>query len=77
MEQSILSGAFKEGLFALLFVFLLLYQLKENKANMEKAEEREEKLLSFLDEMKEQFSRLTKQYERLSDDVERIRKKIE
>lgn len=77
MEDMILKAATNQGFFAVMFVSLLVYQLKENKANQEKAEKREEKLVDFLEDMKDQFASLVRQYERLSDDVEEIRKKID
>lgn len=77
VEDMILKAATNQGFFAVLFVAMLVYQLRENKMNQEKAEKREEKLTNFLDDMKNQFASLVRQYERLSDDVEDIRKKID
>lgn len=77
MEELLVNGAGREGFFAVLFIALFVYQLKENRRTMDKAEEREEKLTSFLEEMKDEFSRLGRQYERLADDVDEIRRKID
>lgn len=59
----------KEGIFALLFIWLLVDTKKESKA-------REDKLYNFLDGMKEEFSKLVHNYESLSSDVEDIKNDI-
>lgn len=59
----------KEGIFALLFIWLLIDTKKESKA-------REDKLYNFLDGMKEEFSKLVHNYESLSSDVEDIKNDI-
>jgi chromosome segregation ATPase len=76
IEDIFMKGATKEGFFAILFVGLFIYQIREHRNHLNKAEERENRLISFLEDMKEQFASLTRQYERLSDDVEEIRKKM-
>lgn len=77
IEEILMRTASSQGFFAVLFVGMLIYQLHENKINQEKAEAREEKLTRFLDDMKEQFAALVRQYERLSDDVEDIKEKLD
>lgn len=80
MELELLSFltdvTLKEGIFAVLFVALLIYQLRETKSLLTKAEQREDKLTAFLADMKEQFAGLTKQYEKLSNDVAEVKNKI-
>lgn len=66
MEQGLVDLALKDGIFALLFVALFLYQLRESKS-------RENRLMNFIDEITEKFETLSKQYERLSEDVRSIR----
>jgi uncharacterized protein YoxC len=77
MEDVLMKGALKEGFFALLFVGLLLYQMKENRTSLNKAEERENRLISFIEGMKEEFTGLTRQFERLSDQFERLSDDVE
>lgn len=55
---------------------MLWHQLQENKKQSEIARDREDKLTNFLSGMKEEFSKLVKQYEKLSDDVEDIKQVI-
>lgn len=77
MEELLTKGALKEGFFALLFISLLIYQIRENRYHLNKAEERENKLISFLDEMKEQYAALTRHYERLSEDVAVLKDRLD
>lgn len=77
MEEIFTRGALKEGFFAILFVGILIYQMKEYRRLFDKADEREAKLTNFLENMKEQFAGLTRQYERLSNDVEDLKNKLE
>ncbi|MFS0841180.1 BhlA/UviB family holin-like peptide [Paenibacillus sp. 1P03SA] len=69
MDQTIIDAALKDGLWAVLFVSLFLYNLKESKT-------RENKLMNFIDEISKQFEALAKQYERLSEDVRTIKDDI-
>jgi hypothetical protein len=70
MENLLLEFGIKDSIFAGLFIWLFVYVLKTTKA-------REDKLYSFLDEMKVQFARLVKNYESLSKDVSHIRKELD
>lgn len=70
MDQLLIEFGLKDGLFAGMFVWLLVYVLKTSKA-------REDKLYSFLDDMKIQFTKLVGSYEGLSRDVADIKEKIE
>lgn len=83
MEQLLTEMAGNNGIWATLFITLFLYQLKENKTArvesqnlLEQAHERENKLVSFLNEMSRNFEKLTSQYERLADDVDFIKVEI-
>lgn len=58
------------GVWASLFVFLLIYTLRQT-------EKREERIMNFLDEMSENFEKLSWNFERLSEDVEDIKRKID
>jgi hypothetical protein len=66
MEQALLDFGMKEGLFAALFIWLLY-------STMKRSEEREDKLYSFLDGMKDEFAKLVESYASLADDVAEIR----
>lgn len=61
-----MSLASKEGLFAVMFVALFLYQILDSR-------KREERLMNFIDNISSQFESLAKQYEKLADDVDEIR----
>ncbi|QGG47660.1 BhlA/UviB family holin-like peptide [Heliorestis convoluta] len=76
MEQSLLKAALEQGLWALLFVSLYLYQLNESRRLQADAKEREVKLTNFLQDMTRQFELLAMQYERLSDNVQEIKSEI-
>lgn len=75
MEQ-FLPQLMKEGVFAFLFVFLLWHQIQENKRQGDISREREDKLTTFLEGMKNEFTKLVTQYEKLSEDVEDIKQEI-
>ncbi|MGG3561643.1 BhlA/UviB family holin-like peptide [Neobacillus rhizosphaerae] len=66
MENVLMSLASKEGLFAVMFVALFLYQILDSR-------KREERLMNFIDNISSQFESLAKQYEKLADDVDEIR----
>lgn len=67
METLLLELASKEGLFAVLFVALFIYQILDSR-------NREKRLMDFMDEITKQFEHLAKQYEKLAEDVDEIRK---
>ncbi|MBE7117271.1 bacteriocin [Bacillus paranthracis] len=69
MLEQLAQVGLKEGIFALLFIWLLVDTKKESK-------EREDKLYNFLDGMKDEFSKLVHNYESLSSDVEDIKNDI-
>lgn len=66
----LLEFGLKDGVFVALFIWLLIYTFK-------KSDERENKLYSFLDDMKGEFAKLVGSYEKLSKDVEDIKEEIE
>ncbi|MFT4413175.1 BhlA/UviB family holin-like peptide [Fredinandcohnia humi] len=76
MEQSLLQGAMEQGLWAVLFVSLYLYQLHENRQTRQEARQREEQLTTFISDITKQFEALAKQYERMSDDIQEIKMEI-
>ena len=51
MEQTLLQSASKEGIFALLFVCMLIYVLKEKRDLAVKSEAREVKLQGIIEEL--------------------------
>lgn len=66
MEELLMSLASKEGLFAVMFITLFLFQIVESR-------KREDRLMRFVDSISEQFEKLANQYEKLADDVDEIR----
>lgn len=62
----VMKFAVDQGFLAVLFVFLLGYVLRESK-------NREEKLMTFLDNITEQFKKLSRQFDRIAHDVEEIK----
>ncbi|MTV47858.1 hypothetical protein GJ688_02520 [Heliobacillus mobilis] len=76
MEETLLTKAVEQGIWALLFVSLYLYQLQDSRRLQFDAKERENKLTDFLRDITRQFELLAKQYERLSDDVQEIKSEI-
>ncbi|MED4841533.1 BhlA/UviB family holin-like peptide [Weizmannia sp. CD-2023] len=66
MEQILLQLASKEGLFAVMFVVLFVYQILDSRR-------REERLMSFIDDITKQFELLATQYEKLAEDVNDIK----
>lgn len=71
MEETLVKTFLtKETIFAVLFIWLFVKQIKQS-------EERENKLYDFLDGMKIEFANLVKHYERLSIDVEDIKAHME
>jgi uncharacterized membrane protein len=66
METILMEFGIKEGVFALLFIWLFIHQLKTSST-------REEKLFNFLGDMKVEFSKLVGTYETLSRDVTDIK----
>lgn len=69
MEQLLLEFGLKDGIFAGLFVWLLLHQMRTSQ-------KREDKLYNFLDDMKVEFAKLVGSYEKLSTDVNDIREQL-
>jgi uncharacterized protein YoxC len=69
MEQTLVELASKDGLFAVLFVVLLIYQIADSR-------KREERLMTFIEEISKQFETLANQYEHLADDVQEIKMDI-
>ena len=65
-EEILISLATKEGIFALMFVGLFLYQIYDSR-------NREKRLMDFISEITRQFETLARQYEKLAEDVDEIR----
>ncbi|QMV41845.1 BhlA/UviB family holin-like peptide [Cohnella cholangitidis] len=76
MEQSMIESATQQGIWAVLFISLYLYQLREGKRRESESKTREEKLTDFISEMLKQFEGLSRQYENISDDVQEIKSEL-
>lgn len=76
MESTILQTAAQQGLWALLFISLYFYQLRESGRRENESKDREDKLTSFLIEISKQFEGLVKQYENIAQDVQDIKLEI-
>lgn len=70
MEDLIFKNVLsKEGIFAIMFVFLLIYVLRDSK-------QREERLMKFIDDISKQYEKLADSHERLSQDVHFIKERL-
>lgn len=69
MDTLMLEFGLKDGIFAALFIWLLIYVLNTSKS-------RETRLYNFLDGMKVEFAKLVGSYESLSKDVNEIRQEL-
>lgn len=76
MESEIIKTAIEQGLWAVLFVSLYFYQLRQNENQRKEAREREDKLTSFITDISKQFEGLVRQYERISEDIEDIKQDL-
>lgn len=70
MEQLLLEFGLKDGVFAGMFIWLFIHQLRTSQ-------KREDKLYTFLDDMKVEFAKLVGSYETLSIDVTEIREELQ
>lgn len=66
MEQEVVKMAVSQGLWAVLFVVLLFYVLKENA-------KREERLLTCLDILGKQYENLSRDIGEVKDDVKELK----
>ncbi|BAF60355.1 predicted membrane protein [Pelotomaculum thermopropionicum SI] len=73
MEEQIYTLAFKEGLWAVLFVTLFVYQLRESRRLQDVAKEREDRLTALINDITKQLETLATKYERMSYDLQEIR----
>ncbi|SCY88680.1 BhlA/UviB family holin-like peptide [Alkaliphilus peptidifermentans] len=76
MENFLVTLAQSQGLWAALFIFLFLHQIKENKQARVEAAEREDKLINFITNMSANFESLAAQYKNLAKDVDYIKTKV-
>lgn len=76
MEESLVKEAVGQGLWAVLFVSLYIYQLKESRRQMDEAKIREDKLMGFINDMGTQFETLARQYDSMSDDIREIKQEL-
>lgn len=70
IEEFLLNAGLEKGIFAVLFIWLFYTERKNSM-------EREEKLTTFLEGMREEFSKLVSSYERLTDDVSDIKSRLD
>jgi F0F1-type ATP synthase membrane subunit b/b' len=64
------------GIFAVLFVSLFYYQLKESRRLLDKAETREDKLTGFLTDITKQFEKLANQYDGICEDLSEMKQEL-
>lgn len=76
METSLFELASSQGLWAALFIFLFVYQLREGKTTREEARGREDKLVNFISDMSKNFEKLAEEYSRLAEDVDYIKVEV-
>lgn len=69
MEELITRGALEQGLWAVLFVSLYFYQLRESKR-------REERLMNFIDEITLKFESIDRRTDKISCDVADIKAEL-
>lgn len=67
MESTLLETATENGIFALLFVVMLLYVLNEKKKDKEESRQREDKLHGLLDKFSEKYDLIIDRLDRLED----------
>ncbi|SMC17103.1 BhlA holin family protein [Clostridium acidisoli DSM 12555] len=72
MENEVLKMAMQQGMWAVLFVVLLFYVLKEQEKRDKKAEEREGKYQEIINKLTDKFSIL----EDVKKDIEEVKIKI-
>lgn len=87
VDGSLLKEATKQGLWAVLYVSLYIYTLRESRRREDKlredyqelrqeSRERENKLTVFINEISKQYERLATSLEVLSSDVDDIRDEL-
>ena len=73
MEQALIEAATTQGIWALLFVSLSLYTIKNNEKLVEKQDKREENYQKLLSDMTEKYAVV----EDIRNSVDEIQKKME
>ena len=76
MEDTLFQIATSQGVWAALFIFLFIYQLRDSKISREESRQREDKLVTFINEMSKNFENLAAEYCRLATDVDYIKVEI-
>ena len=74
MEEQLLGVAVEQGIWALLFVFLLLYILKKQEARDKIQEEREHNYQDLLSELSKKFDIVSNIREDVSEIKDRLKK---
>jgi hypothetical protein len=75
-ESELIKAALQQGLWAVLFVSLYVYQLKDSRRLQDEARVREEKLTGFITDITKQFENLARQFENMSNDISEIKDEI-
>ena len=73
LEQALIEAATTQGIWALLFVSLFLYTIKNNEKLVEKQDKREENYQKLLSDMTEKYAVV----EDIRNSVDEIQKKME
>ncbi|HJV45295.1 MAG TPA: BhlA/UviB family holin-like peptide [Bacillota bacterium] len=84
MQDILFSSAAQQGIWAILFVSLYLYQLREARRLQSEAKDRENKLTDFISKISTQYEvlahqleLLTKRYEKMGDDISEIKTELQ
>lgn len=77
MEQILMDFGLREGIFAVLFIYLLHSERKNTLEREAAAQVREDKLYDFLSEMRVEFTKLVDNYESIAQDVSDIRDRLD
>ncbi|WP_010271320.1 BhlA/UviB family holin-like peptide [Paenibacillus senegalensis] len=77
MEAELLKAAASQGIFAVLFIFLLFYVIKKQDNRDKKNEEREQKLIGALEQAQRNNQQLALTVQKLAEDVQEINYKID
>lgn len=76
MEDTLFQIATSQGVWAAMFIFLFIYQLRESKTTRDEARVREDKLVTFITDMSKNFENLAAEYCRLATDVDYIKVEV-
>ena len=69
MDTVVIEAALEQGIWAVMFVSLFFYQLRESK-------HREERLMAFIDDIAQQFKILDSRTTKISSDLDDIKHQL-